>query len=80
MDLTLCDILMDTANYVFVDEYQDTNPLIIKILLEHLQKRNKKTIIGFFGDSMQAIYDSGVEDLNNYNLEKIQKMQNRRNP
>ncbi|WOY89000.1 ATP-dependent helicase [Ligilactobacillus murinus] len=76
----LCDILIDTANYVFVDEYQDTNPLVVKILLEHLQNRNKKNIIGFFGDSMQAIYDSGVGNLSNYSLEKIQKAQNRRNP
>lgn len=29
---------------------------------------------------MQAIYDSGVGDLSNYSLEKIQKAQNRRNP
>lgn len=76
----LCDILVDTANYIFVDEYQDTSPLIVKIFLEHLQKSSKKNIIGFFGDSMQAIYDSGVGSLDSYNLEKIQKNQNRRNP
>ena len=29
---------------------------------------------------MQAIYDSGVGDLDSYNLVKIQKAQNRRNP
>lgn len=44
----LCDILVDTANYIFVDEYQDTSPLIVKIFLEHLQKSSKKNIIGFF--------------------------------
>lgn len=76
----LCDILADTANYIFVDEYQDTSPLIMKILLDHLQKSTKKNVIGFFGDSMQAIYDSGIGDLDSYNLEKIQKVQNRRNP
>ena len=76
----LCDILADTANYIFVDEYQDTSPLIVKILLEHLQKSTKKNVVGFFGDSMQAIYDSGVGDLDSYNLAKIQKAQNRRNP
>ncbi|HFR3447494.1 TPA: UvrD-helicase domain-containing protein, partial [Streptococcus suis] len=76
----LCDVLADTANYIFVDEYQDTSPLIVKILLEHLQKSTKKNVVGFFGDSMQAIYDSGVGDLNSYNLAKIQKTQNRRNP
>lgn len=76
----LCDILADTANYIFVDEYQDTSPRIVEILLEHLQKSTKKNIVGFFGDSMQSIYDSGVGDLESYKLEKIQKVQNRRNP
>lgn len=76
----LCDILVDTANYIFVDEYQDTSPLIVKILLEHLKKSTRKNVVGFFGDSMQAIYDSGVGDLDSYNLEKVQKSQNRRNP
>ncbi|HEM3473190.1 TPA: ATP-dependent helicase [Streptococcus suis] len=76
----LCDILIDTADYIFVDEYQDTSPLVVKILLEYVQNRTKKNIVGFFGDSMQAIYDSGVGDLSSYNLEKIAKAQNRRNP
>lgn len=76
----LCDILVDTANYIFVDEYQDTSPLIVKILLEHLSKSTKNNIIGLFGDSMQSIYDSGVGSINSNNLEKIQKTQNRRNP
>ena len=76
----LCDILIDAAYYIFVDEYQDTSPLVVKILLEYIQNRTKKNIVGFFGDSMQAIYDSGVGDLSSYNLEKIAKAQNRRNP
>lgn len=76
----LCDILIDIADYIFVDEYQDTNPLVVKILLEYIQNRTKKNIVGFFGDSMQAIYDSGVGDLSSYNLIKIAKAQNRRNP
>lgn len=76
----LCDILIDMAYYIFVDEYQDTSPLVVKILLEYIQNRTKKNIVGFFGDSMQAIYDSGVGDLSSYNLEKIAKAQNRRNP
>ena len=76
----LCDILIDIADYIFVDEYQDTSPLVVKILLEYIQNRTKKNIVGFFGDSMQAIYDSGVGDLSSYNLKKIAKAQNRRNP
>ena len=76
----LCDILANTANYIFVDEYQDTSPLVVKILLEHLSKSTKTNIVGFFGDSMQAIYDSGVGNIDFYGLEKIQKNLNRRNP
>ena len=76
----LCDILIDIADYIFVDEYQDTSPLVVKILMEYIQNRTKKNIVGFFGDSMQAIYDSGVGDLSSYNLKKIAKAQNRRNP
>lgn len=76
----LSDILIDTANYIFVDEYQDTNPLVINILLNHIQNSPKKNIIGFFGDAMQAIYNSGVENIDSYGLEKVLKEQNRRNP
>ena len=76
----LCDILANTANYIFVDEYQDTSPLVVKILLEHLEKSTRTNIVGFFGDSMQAIYDSGVGNIDFYGLEKIQKNLNRRNP
>ena len=76
----LSDILKDVANCIFVDEYQDTSPYITKILLEHLKKSKKKNVIGFFGDSMQSIYDEGVGDLNKYKLKKIVKKQNRRNP
>ena len=76
----ISDILKDIANCIFVDEYQDTNPNVAKILLEHLKKSNKKNVIGFFGDSMQSIYDEGVGDLNEYKLKKIVKKQNRRNP
>lgn len=86
----LSDILKDIADYIFIDEYQDTDPLVINILLIHLKKSKKQNIIGFFGDSMQAIYDDGVVDINkylvkktgveNYRLEVIRKEQNRRNP
>lgn len=76
----ISDILKDIADCIFVDEYQDTNPLIANILLKHLEQSYKKNVIGFFGDSMQSIYDDGVGDLNKYSLTKIIKTQNRRNP
>ena len=86
----LSDILKDIADYIFIDEYQDTDPMVINILLIHLKNSKKQNIIGFFGDSMQAIYDGGVGDIykylkdehgeKEYALEIIRKEQNRRNP
>lgn len=75
--------------FIFIDEYQDTNPLIVKILLDYFKRDSKKCIIGFFGDSMQAIYDNGVGDINKYIVSEdnpggcvyeVQKSQNRRCP
>ena len=76
----ISDILKDIADCIFVDEYQDTSPLVADILLKHLKQSGKKNVIGFFGDSMQSIYDDGVGNLNQYSLTKIVKTQNRRNP
>lgn len=76
----IADILKDIADCIFVDEYQDTSPLVADILLKHLEQSDKKNVIGFFGDSMQSIYDDGVGNLNQFNLTKIVKTQNRRNP
>lgn len=75
--------------FVFIDEYQDTNPLIVKILLEYFPKVSKKCVVGFFGDSMQAIYDDGVGNIDSYLITdanpdgcvyEVQKKQNRRCP
>jgi len=80
----LCDILKDKFKFIFVDEYQDTHPLVIEILLVHLKQSPRINIIGFFGDAMQAIYDNGIGDLSEFvnlkDVEEIQKEANRRNP
>ena len=76
----ISDILKDIADCIFVDEYQDTSPFVANILLKHLGQSSKKNVIGFFGDSMQSIYDDGVGNLNQYGLTKIVKKKNRRNP
>lgn len=54
------DILRDRFRYILVDEYQDTAPDVVKILLEFLPESKRKGVCGFFGDAMQSIYDKGV--------------------
>lgn len=82
----LCEIMKGTYPFIMVDEYQDTNPLVVKILLEDIfAKDGHKCIIGFFGDAMQSIYDDGVGNINEYKapegkVYEVKKEQNRRNP
>ena len=59
-------ILADKYDYIFVDEYQDTSVLIISLLLETFISNNPKTLIGLFGDPMQAIYGTGIGDVQKY--------------
>lgn len=82
--IKLCDILKDKYKFIFVDEYQDTHKEVVDILLMHLQQSNRENIIGFFGDAMQSIYETGVNDINSYIEEgliyEVRKQQNRRSP
>jgi len=57
----LIRIIASKYPIVFVDEYQDTSPKTIELLLDHLAGAgHEKCVIGLFGDSMQKIYQSGV--------------------
>lgn len=77
----LSDILKDTFNCVFIDEYQDTDPKVVDIFSKQINQSNKNCTVGFFGDPMQAIYDNSIGSLEAYhNLNHIYKQQNRRNP
>ncbi|HFE9763776.1 TPA: UvrD-helicase domain-containing protein [Acinetobacter baumannii] len=73
-------IVSDKFDYIFIDEYQDTDRILVELLLKKIAA-NKKTTIGFFGDSMQGIYD-GVGSLGDYikdfNLTYISKDDNYR--
>lgn len=58
----LARILCDRYEYIFIDEYQDTAPSVIKIFLEDIDEFSQgKLCIGMFGDRMQAIYNTGVD-------------------
>ena len=82
----LCRLTNNCFPFIFVDEYQDTDPQVVRILLEHLQSHDSRCIVGFFGDSMQSIYDGSVGNLNTYKevkppkVKEVIKKQNRRNP
>lgn len=77
----IAKILQDQFDYIFIDEYQDTNPKIIKLFLENLPQKDK-TVIGLFGDAMQSIYEDGIGNVQNYvddgNLIPIPKEDNYR--
>lgn len=83
----LQDLLKDKYEYLLIDEYQDTNKDVIKILLEYLPNSKKKNILGFFGDKIQSIYESlgAVGDIDDYVgddkvVKEVEKTANRRNP
>ena len=63
----LTTILASKYPYILVDEYQDTAEETIQCLLDFLLSRNKKkALIGFYGDSHQKIYNSGIGSLTTY--------------
>ena len=76
-------LIIDQYPYIFIDEYQDTDEKIVKImnLLDIESKRiNNPVFIGYFGDYVQNIYENGVGRIENDHLElkKINKIYNRR--
>lgn len=79
------EIVKGSYPFILIDEYQDTHPTVVKNLLKEYERDSRKCIVGFFGDSMQSIYDDGIGDLKDYltpngNVYEVQKEQNRRSP
>lgn len=59
----LKQIICDQFPVVFVDEFQDTNPLVIKTIAcvdRYAKKIQHPFIVGYYGDIRQNIYDTGV--------------------
>lgn len=46
--------------FVFVDESQDTFPVIVEALMAIQQQEQVRFCLGFFGDPMQRIYPTGI--------------------
>lgn len=80
----LRQIIFDKYPYIFVDEYQDTDPKVVNTLsnIEKYSREVKhKCIIGYYGDKKQNIYDKGVGnsfDKYHSDLKRIKKEFNRR--
>lgn len=63
----LCKILCDKYDYIFIDEYQDTQQIVIDIFLRHIKEYAQGSLcIGFFGDKMQSIYDAGIGNIQSF--------------
>ena len=72
-------IVANKYPYIFVDEYQDTEERTVKLLIDKLLYNNAGNIvIGFFGDSMQKIYNQGIGVIKSDKLETITKEDNYR--
>lgn len=63
----LSKILCDKYDYIFIDEYQDTQKTVIEIFLEHIKAYAKGSLcVGVFGDKLQSIYATGIGDIQPY--------------
>ena len=60
----LSKMIADRFDYIFIDEYQDTNADIVCDLIQVSQK--SELTLCLFGDSMQSIYSDGVGNVDEY--------------
>lgn len=80
----LSRLIIDKHPFMLVDEYQDTNGNVIKILnaLDTYAKQyNLDFLVGYFGDVAQSIYEDGIGSqisTLHSNLQTITKIFNRR--
>ncbi|MCO4512564.1 ATP-dependent DNA helicase Rep [Streptococcus infantarius subsp. infantarius] len=74
-------LFSDRYPYILVDEYQDTDEKVVAIIdsVKEYSKSRKNLVVGFFGDSLQNIYGSGIGILpNKEEYKSIEKVFNRR--
>lgn len=71
-------ITTDSFPIILVDEYQDTQKETVMILLDYMLD-SLNFMIGFFGDKMQQIYETGIGQIpESYQLRRITKNDNYR--
>ena len=74
-------LFSDRYPYILIDEYQDTDEKVVAIIdsIREYSNSRKKLVVGFFGDSLQNIYGSGVGILpKKEEYKSIEKVFNRR--
>lgn len=65
--------------FLFVDEYQDTAASVVELLTSRFAAAPRPPVVGFYGDSMQQIYQTGVGAIpDNAGLSRITKPENYR--
>ena len=63
----LTSIIAQKYPYIFIDEYQDTSVETVEALIDYLLLRHQTAILlGFYGDSHQKIYNTGIGSLKDY--------------
>lgn len=74
-------LLAQQFPFVFVDESQDTFPVIIEALMAVHEQEQARFCLGFFGDPMQRIYTTGIGQIPKPDdWEEIPKPENFRSP
>lgn len=56
-------VIIDSCPYILIDEYQDTNSVVIEImqnLHDYSIEIGHPMLLGYYGDAMQNIYSDGV--------------------
>lgn len=58
-------LFSDRYPYVLIDEYQDTDENVVSIIdsIREFSNLKRNFVVGFFGDALQNIYNSGVGSL-----------------
>lgn len=65
--------------WIFVDEYQDTDPKVVRVLLEYLADLDSPPLIGLFGDWMQSIYPKVIGHMPEEYSEKLEVIKKEEN-
>jgi DNA helicase-2/ATP-dependent DNA helicase PcrA len=77
-------VVLDKHPYILIDEYQDTDEKVVKILkllADYSDQIKHKLFIGYFGDTAQSIYETGIGNrlsVLHPDLTNISKKYNRR--